>query len=94
VALNLNDTIFFPLIFSWMYAILTVLSTAKRENVDWLCRPKRNLESKMGQKLEKHRISYRNAVFCGGDKRDRTADLLNAIGKIRKSNVSNAYIYP
>jgi len=33
-------------------------------------------------------------VPFGGDKRDRTADLLNAIGKIRKSNVSNAYIYP
>jgi len=30
----------------------------------------------------------------GGDKRNQTADILNAIGKIRKSNVSNAYIYP
>ena len=36
-ALNLKDTIFFPLIFSWMYAILTVLSTAKRVEVDLIC---------------------------------------------------------
>ena len=30
-------------------------------------------------------------TFCGGDKRDRTADLLNAMRKTPESNVSNVY---
>ena len=31
------------------------------------------------KKLQKHLISYEIRCFFGGDKRDRTADLLNAI---------------
>lgn len=38
--------------------------------------------------------SLRESRVLDGDRQNRTADLLNAIGKIRKSNVSNAYIYP
>ena len=34
---------------------------------------------KCAKKLEKHRLFKQKSVFCGGDKRDRTADLLNAI---------------
>ena len=29
--------------------------------------------------IQEKRTSFRMSVFCGGDKRDRTADLLNAI---------------
>ena len=36
-ALNLKDTIFFPLISSWMYTLFTVLSTAKRVEFDLTC---------------------------------------------------------
>ena len=43
---------------------------------------------------EKQRKSSKNRSFwnfCGGDKRDRTADLLNAMRKTPESNVSNVY---
>ena len=40
------------------------------------------------EKLEKHLFSFENRCFCGfgGDKRDRTADLLNAMLPLVISN--------
>ena len=42
--------------------------------------PNEILNQKWSEKLEKHRLLMKKSVLFGGDKWDRTADLLNAIG--------------
>jgi len=43
------------------------------------------------QMFKKQPKTYVSGCFFGGDKRDRTADLLNAMGQVSKYNRKTAY---
>ena len=49
----------------------------------------------LGQKVMKSLFSYENRLFVrpfGGDKRDRTADLLNAMAHVMQNAMDNPHI--